>query len=57
MVSLAERRAAIGWARSAYRVSERRACLTLVIERTPCAIGRAAVSNKRGLVGVGPDTS
>ena len=34
MVSPAERRAAVVWARTAYRVSERRACRALVIERT-----------------------
>lgn len=34
MVSPAERRAAVVWARAAYRVSERRACRAPVIERT-----------------------
>ena len=34
MVSSAQRRAAVRWAQEAYRVSERRACRALVIERT-----------------------
>ena len=34
MVSPAERRAAVVWARAAYRVSERRACRALEVERT-----------------------
>src|ERR1019366_646869 len=34
MVSPAERRAAVVWARATYRVSERRACRALVVERT-----------------------
>lgn len=34
MVSPADRRAAVVWARAAYRVSERRACRALEVERT-----------------------